>query len=181
MKNAYITVVGSMPVKFDLDQTKQLGPIIGSGNSNKSVTFNYATVNSENNVQDMLNSPNFRGTELVLPEKLFKKYIFFDGVVCAPDFPSLKSFDVDIEKCSPQTLSLLLAVYLQSKVIFLLGYDISNPTELTRLKSIAIANPNSKFIYICNPPRTYQLDVLANGFCDTYVKLQEVIDNVKKK
>jgi hypothetical protein len=88
---------------------------------------------------------------------------------------------VDIEKCSPQTLSLLLAVYLQSKVIFLLGYDISNPTELTRLKSIAIANPNSKFIYICNPPRTYQLDDLANGFCDTYVKLQEVIDNVKKK
>ena len=102
--------------------------------------------------------------------------MFFDGVTCLPDFPGLKSYDIDQEKCSPQTLSLMLAVYLKESIVFLLGYDISNPVELTRLKSIMLANPNIKFMYICDPPRTYQLDDLANGYCDTFIKFQEFID-----
>ncbi len=179
MKNAYITVVGSMPVKFDLEQAKVLGPVIASGTANKSTTFDYATVNSESNLQDMLNSPVFKGTTLLAPEELFKKYVFFDGVTCLPHFPGLTSFDIDPVKCTSQTLSLLLSVYLRQTIVFLLGYDISNPTELTRLKSIAISNPNTKFMYICNPPRTYQLDDLPNGFCDTYIKFQELIDRAK--
>lgn len=180
MKNAYITVIGSMPVRFDLDQIRHLGPIIASGTANKTAAFDYATVNSEQNIQDMLNTPVFKGTKILAPENLFKKYVFFDGVTCLPSFPGLTSFDIDPEKCSPQTLSLLLAVYLRQTIVFLVGYDISNPTELTRLKSVAIANPNTKFMYICNPPRTYQLDDLENGFCDTYVKLQELIDRAKQ-
>ena len=150
MKTAYITVVGNLPVRFDLDQARQLGPVIASANSNKSITFDYATVNTETNLQDMLNSANFRGTELLVPERLFKKYVFFDGVTCMPEFPGLKS------------------------------YDISNPVELTRLKSIALANPQTKFMYICNPPRTHQLDDLDNGFCDTFIKFQELIDRARK-
>lgn len=181
MKNTYITVVGNMPVRFDLDEVKKLGPLIASGTSNKSTTFDYATVNSEQNMQDMLNSSVFQTTKIVAPETLFKKYVFFDGVTCMPQFPGLTSFDIDPEKCSPQTLSLLLSVYLRQTIVFLLGYDISNPTELTRLKSVAIANPNCKFMYICNPPRTSQLDDLNNGFCDTYVKFQELIDRAKGK
>ena len=73
MKN-YITVVGSLPIKFDIDQAKKVGPVIASANSNKSITFDYATVNTETNLQDMLNSPNFQNTNLLAPEKLFKKY-----------------------------------------------------------------------------------------------------------
>jgi hypothetical protein len=180
MKN-YITVVGSLPIKFDIDQAKKVGPVIASANSNKSITFDYATVNTETNLQDMLNSPNFRNTNLLAPEKLFKKYVFFDGICCLPEFPGLKSYDIDPEKCSPQTLSLMLAVYLRQTIVFLVGYDISNPTELTRLKSIALANPQTKFMYICNPPRTYQLDELTNGFCDSFVKFQELIDNHDRK
>ena len=180
MKN-YITVVGSLPIKFDIDQAKKVGPVIASANSNKSITFDYATVNTETNLQDMLNSPNFQNTNLLAPEKLFKKYVFFDGICCLPEFPGLKSYDIDPEKCSPQTLSLMLAVYLRQTIIFLVGYDISNPTELTRLKSIALANPQTKFMYICNPPRTYQLDELTNGFCDSFVKFQELIDNHDRK
>lgn len=179
MKNTYITVVGNLPVKFDLDQARQLGPVIASANSNKSIVFDYATVNSETNLQDMLNSASFRGAQLLVPEPLFKKYVFFDGVNCMPDFPGLKSYDIDPEKCSPQTLALMLSVYLRQTIVFLLGYDISNPTELTRLKSIMVANPNTKFMYICNPPRTNQLDDLANGFCDTFIKFQELIDRAK--
>ena len=177
MKSAYITVIGSLPIRFDIEQARALGPVIASANANKSIIFDYATVNTETNLQDMLNSPNFRGAELLVPENLFKKYVFFDGVTCLPEFPGLKSYDIDPEKCSPQTLSLMLAVYLKQTIVFLLGYDISNPTELTRLKSIMIANPNTKFMYICDPPRTYQLDDLDNGFCDNYIKLQELIDN----
>lgn len=179
MKNSYITVVGNLPVRYDLDQAKKLGPVIASGNTNKSILFDYATVNSETNLQDMINSASFRGSELLAPEALFKKYIFFDGVTCLPDFPGLKSYDIDPEKCSPQTLSLMLAVYLQHTIVFLVGYDISNPIELTRLKSIMVGNPNTKFMYICNPPRTSQLDDLNNGFCDTYIKFQELIDRGK--
>tara|TARA_Y100001937_G_scaffold26450_1_gene37977 strand:- start:8225 stop:8764 length:540 start_codon:yes stop_codon:yes gene_type:complete len=176
MKSAYITVVGNLPVRFDLEQTRKIGPVISSANSNKSIKFDYATANTETNLQDMLNSPNFRGTDILVPEKLFKKYVFFDGVTCLPSFPGLKSYDIDPEKCAPQILSLMLAVYLRQTIVFLLGYDISNPVELTRLKSIMIANPNTKFMYICDPPRTYQLDDLNNGFCDNYIKFQELID-----
>jgi hypothetical protein len=178
MKSTYITVVGSMPVRFDLEQVKKLGPVIASGNANKSINFEYATVNTEVNLQDMLNSSNFRGTKLLTPESLFKKYVFFDDVTCLPDFPGLKTYDIEPEKCTPQTLSLMLSVYVKADVVFLLGYDISNPTELTRLKSVMVSNPKTKFMYICNPPRTYQLDDLANGYCDNYIKLQELIDRV---
>jgi hypothetical protein len=181
MKTAYITVVGNLPVRFDIEQARRLGPVIASANSNKSITFDYATVNTETNLQDMLNSPNFRGTELLTPERLFKKYVFFDGVTCMPEFPGLKSYDIDPERCSPQTLSLMLAVYLRQTIVFLVGYDISNPVELTRLKSIALANPQTKFMYICNPPRTHQLDDLDNGFCDTFIKFQELIDRARTK
>ena len=176
MKSAYITVVGNLPIRFDLEQAQKIGPVIASSNSNKSISFEYATVNSEVNLQDMLNSPNFNDTKLLVPEPLFKKYVFFDGVTCLPEFPGLVSYDIDPSKCSPQTLSIMLAVYNKPKIVFLLGYDISNPTELTRLKSVALANPDTKFMYICNPPRTYQLDDLSNGFCDTFIKFQEVID-----
>jgi hypothetical protein len=179
MKSAYITIVGNLPVRFDLDQARKLGPVIASANSNKSISFDYATVNTEANLQDMLNSANFKDTKMLVPENMFKKYVFFDGVSCMPNFPGLKSYDIDPEKCTAQTLSLMLAVYLQKSMVFLLGYDISNPTELTRLKSIALANPNTKFMYICNPPRTYQLDDLANGFCDTFIKFQEFIDRAE--
>ena len=179
MKSAYITVVGNLPVRFDIDQAKKLGPVIASANSNKNMEFDYATVNTETTLQDILNSANFRQTELLAPEKLFKKYVFFDGVTCLPDFPGLKSYDIDPEKCSTQTLSLMLAVYLRQTIVFLVGYDISNPTELTRLKSIMLANPNIKFMYICDPPRTYQLDDLNNGFCDNFIKFQELIDSAE--
>ncbi len=179
MKNTYITVVGNQPVTFDLAQSRKLGPVIASGSTNKSTNFDYATVNTEVTLQDMLNSPSFKRSELLCPEKLFKKYVFFDGVTCLPSFPGLKSYDIDPEKCTPQTLSLMLAVYLRQTIVFLIGYDISNPIELTRLKSIMLANPETKFMYICNPPRTYQLDDMSNGFCDSFIKLQELIDRVK--
>ena len=178
MKSTYITVVGNLPVRFDIEQAKKLGPVVASANINKSINFDYATVNTEINLQDMLNSANFKGTKLLAPENLFKKYVFFDDVTCLPDFPGLKSLDIDPEKCSPQTLSLMLSVYTKKDMVFLLGYDISNPTELTRLKSIMLSNPKTKFMYICDPPRTYQLDDLDNGFCDNYIKFQELIDRV---
>ena len=129
MKQKYVTVVGNLPIRFDLAEALRLGPVIASANSNKSINFEYATVNTETNLQDMLNSSNFKGTNLLCPEVLFKKYVFFNGVYNLPEFPGLKSFDVDPEKCSPQTLSLMLAVYLKQTIIFLFGYDISNPIK----------------------------------------------------
>ena len=72
--------------------------------------------------------------------------------------PGIKTLDIDPEKCSPQCLSLMLGVYLKPKILFLLGYDLLNPIEFTRLKSIAISNPDIRFAYICNPPVTKRLE-----------------------
>ena len=175
MKNNYITIVGNLPISFDLHESMHIGPVIASANNNKSINFAYATCNSETNLQDMLNSDNFVGTNILTPETLFKKYIFFNEVICLPDFPGIKSLDINPDTCSPQCLSLMLSVYLRPKIIFLLGYDLVNPIEFTRLKSIAISNPDIRFAYICNP-LIKKLDELDNCFCDTYIKYQEVID-----
>ena len=86
-----------------------------------------------------------------------------------------KALEIDPNNCTPQCLSLMLAVYLKPKVIFLLGYDLNNPIEFTRLKSIIISNPDIRFAYISNP-QTKKLDDLDNCFSDTYIKYQEVID-----
>ena len=178
MKNTCITIVGNLPIQFDLDESLQIGPVIASSNSNKSIIFPYATCNSEQNLQDMLNSPAFQQSKLLVPEELFKKYVFFDNVTCLPNFPGIKTLEIDPNNCTPQCLSLMLAVYLKSKVIFLLGYDLNNPIEFTRLKSIIISNPDIRFVNICNP-RIKKLDELDNCFCDTYIKYQEVIDAKK--
>ena len=127
MKSAYITVVGSLPIRFDLEQAQKIGPVIASSNSNKSINFEYATVNSEVNLQDMLNSPNFNDTKLLVPEQLFKKYVFFDPVTCLPEFPGLVSYDIDPTKCSPQTLSIMLAVYNKPKIVRIYQpYQVNN-------------------------------------------------------
>ena len=175
MKNTCITIVGNLPIQFDLDESLQIGPVIASSNSNKSIIFPYATCNSEQNLQDMLNSPAFQQSNLLVPEELFKKYVFFDNVTCLPNFPGIKTLEIDPNNCTPQCLSLMLAIYLKSKVIFLLGYDLNNPIEFTRLKSIIISNPDVRFAYISNP-QIKKLDDLDNCFSDTYIKYQEVID-----
>ena len=175
MKNNYVTIVGNQPISFDLHESMHIGPVIASANSNKSIKFAHATCNSETNLQDMLNSINFQGTNILVPEELFKKYVFFNEVTCLPDFPGIKTLEIDPNNCTPQCLSLMLAVYLKPKIIFLLGYDLDNPIEFTRLKSIIISNPDVRFAYISNP-QTKKLDDLDNCFCDTYIKYQEVID-----
>jgi len=175
MKNTCITIVGNLPIQFDLDESLQIGPVIASSNSNKSIIFPYATCNSEQNLQDMLNSPAFQQSNLLVPEELFKKYVFFDNVTCLPNFPGIKTLEIDPNNCTPQCLSLMLAVYLKPKVIFLLGYDLNNPIEFTRVKSIIISNPDVRFAYISNP-QIKKLDDLDNCFSDTYIKYQEVID-----
>ena len=178
MKYNYVTIVGNLPISFDLHESRHIGPVIASANSNKSINFSYATCNSENNLQDMLNSANFQGTNIIVPEELFKKYVFFNEVTCLPDFPGIKTLDVNPTECTPQCLSLMLAAYLKPKVIFLLGYDLSNPVEFTRLKSIAILNSDIRFANI-SKERNNKLDDLENCFNDTYIKYQEVIDAKK--
>ena len=80
MNNNYVTIVGNLPISFDLHESMHIGPVIASANSNKSINFAYATCNSEQNLQDMLNSNNFQDTNILVPEELFKKYVFFNEV-----------------------------------------------------------------------------------------------------
>ena len=78
MKTTYLTLVGNTPIRFDLEESLRIGPVIASGNANKSINFPYATCNSEQNLQDMLNTSSFNQSSILVPESLFKKYVFFD-------------------------------------------------------------------------------------------------------
>jgi hypothetical protein len=175
MKTTYITVVGDLPVRFDLEQSMKIGPVVASGNTNKHMRYSHITANTEAQAQDLLNSPAVTGSNIVLPQRLFRKYCFFDTVTNLPELPGLRAMDVDPERCTAQSLSLLLSVYLVQTVVFLVGYDISDPRELSLLRRVAEYNGQTKFTYICNPPRTHQLDDLDNCYCDTFDKYQEVI------
>ena len=178
-KTAYITVVGDLPVRFDLERSLLLGPVVASGNSNKHMRYTHMTANSEAQVQDLLNSPAISGSSIVVPDRLFRKYCFFDAITHLPDLPGLKTMDIDPDKCTAQSLSLMLSVYLVQTVVFLVGYNIGDPRELSLLRRIAEYNGQTKFTYICNPPRTNRLDDLPNFFCDTFDKYREVIARAK--
>ena len=89
---------------------------------------------------------------------------------------AIKTLDIEPNSCTPQILSLMLAVYLRQKIVFLLGYDVSNPLEMTRIKSIALENPDSRFIIVSKKGKALKLDGIKNFYRDNYFKYQEVID-----
>ena len=175
-KHTHITVVGSQPLDFDLTVCKRLGPMIVAGNSHKNTVFEYATANSEQHVQDMLNSPSFRDTRIVVNERLYKKYIFFDPLDCVPNFPAVNSMDLSSSELSEQSLALLLACWLDIETILLLGYDIENLTERARLLSIGSAHPHNKIVYVRkpNPNKIFLFDKYPNMSVTDYKKLSEM-------
>jgi hypothetical protein len=173
-----ISVAGSVPIKWDFDESNRIGTVIGSGNVYKDKNFAYATANTEAHLQDMLNSKIYKNTRILVPEDLYKKYIFFEQVDCLPNFPAMKSLDIDDETCSEQLLSLMLACWMEVDNIYLFGYDIQNLTERSRLISIAICYPHSNIIYVRNPnpSKIFLFDTYDNMSVMDYIQFQELVD-----
>jgi hypothetical protein len=173
-----VNIVGSVPIQWDFDQSDLLGSTIQAGNTHKNHPFDYAVTNVENRLQDMLNTDSFKGTKILVPEDLYKKYIFFDPIDNLPNFPFIKSLDLDVNSCSEQSLALLLACWMEMEVIYLFGYDIANLTERARLISIAMAHPHNRIVYVRkpNPNSIFLFDDFENMSVMDYLEYQKVVD-----
>jgi hypothetical protein len=178
-----IAVVGNMPIKWDFDECLRLGSVIASGNTYKTIAFEYATANTEQHLQDMLNSANFRNTRILVPDTLYKKYIFFSNVDCLPNFPAMKTLDINDETCSEQLLSLMLACWMEIPNIYLFGYDIENLTERARLITLGISYPHSRIIYVRkpNPTKIFLFDAYDNMRVMDYIEYQKIVDKNGKR
>lgn len=178
-----VAVVGNVPIKYDFDECSRLGDIIASGNTYKTTEFRYATANTEQHLQDMLNSKNFVNSRILVPDSLYKKYIFFSNVDCLPNFPAMKTLDIDDDKCSEQMLSLMLACWMEIKNIYLFGYDIENLTERSRLITVGISYPHSNIYYVRkpNPSKIFLFDTYDNINVMDYIQYQKIVDKHGKR
>jgi hypothetical protein len=62
----------------------------------------------------------------------------------------------------------------------LVGYDISNPKILKDLRSIIMLHPDLEFYFLCNPPKTKQLDFCGNAECVLFRDMEELKDDRKE-
>lgn len=144
-------VIGPAVMQYDVTKLLQFSDVVVSGNMLKTHNFPYAVVNSETRLQDMLNTPAFRESLILAPEKLYRKYVFFEQVDCLPSLPEVKSTGREIHELSEQSLSLMLAMWMEKKRIYLFGYDIFDLDERSVLLSILAANPFSEIFYVRKP------------------------------
>ena len=109
-------VIGPAPVQYDLQTLVNFSDTVVAGNTHKNNSFTYATVASETRLQDMLNTPSFRDTIILAPDKLYKKYVFFEQIDNLPSLPFVKSTGKSTENLSDQSLALMLALWLTTEV-----------------------------------------------------------------
>ena len=163
-KHDYITVLGTNKVQTKLDKLSEFGPIISV--NNKLLQFShidYVWVREEVNLLWYLQQRPSPVQCITSPE-LYKKYVFYDAVHSFPPISPQFNLQLDVNT-SDQTLALLSAVGLCNKHIMLVGYDISNPKVLKDLRSVIMLHPDLKFKFLCNPPKTKQLDFCGNAEC----------------
>ena len=151
MKYTHISITGNLTVEFDTRNCLKTGELIVSGLTNKSTGSRYAVTNNELELQNMLNSPNLRNTPLVTSTALYKKYMFFDNIEYVPSFSDNATIDIDIDKCSAQLLSLLLACWCEYPAVYCFGYDIENLKERELFIKVAENNPTTKIYYVRKP------------------------------
>ena len=70
-----ISVAGSVPIKWDFDESNRIGAVIGSGNVYKDKNFAYATANTEAHLQDMLNSKIYKNSHVNIRSQSIKAII----------------------------------------------------------------------------------------------------------
>lgn len=108
--------------------------------------------NSENSLIKALNrATNYR---ILTNGRLFKKYIFFEKLESFPQFPFFPPTINKISECSEQNLALLFALWTESEVVYLFGFDIENLNERTILLSIIEAHPHQRIFYVRKPNKT---------------------------
>ena len=163
-KHDYITVLGTNNVQITLDKLAEYGPIISTSNHDHDLTHvDYLWTRHEKDLLWYLQQRPSPVNCVTTPE-LYKKYVFYDQVHSFPPISPQFNLTLDVNT-DDQTLALLAALGLARKRILLVGYEISNPKVLKDLRSIIMLHPDMKFYFLCNPPKTKQLDYCSNAEC----------------
>lgn len=163
-KHKYITVLGKNKVRMPLPELREYGPVITV--TNKNLTFkhvDYAWTRNEDELLWFLQQRPAPVNVVTTPE-LYKKYVFYDQVHSFPPISPQFNLTLDVNT-DDQTLALLTALGLAQQRIMLVGFDISDPRILKDLRSIIMLHPDMKFYFLCNPPKTKQLDYCSNAEC----------------
>ena len=178
-KHDYITVLGTNKVQISPIKLAEYGPIITVNNKSLSFTnIDYVWVREEVNLLWYLQQRPSPVQCITTPE-LYKKYVFYDAVHSFPPISPQFNLQLDVNT-SDQTLALLSAVGLCNKKLMLVGYDISNPKILKDLRSIIMLHPDLKFYFLCNPPKTMQLDYCGNAECVLFKDMEKLKDDRKE-
>lgn len=163
-KYEYITVLGQNNVLMPLAELREYGPIVSVCNKHLDPQYlDYVWTRDEKDLLWFLQqrpSP----VHCVTTPKLYKKYVFYDEVHSFPPISPQFNLTLDVNTDN-QTLALLSALGLTEKRIILAGFDISTPRVLKDLRSVIILHPDVKFYFLCNPPKTKQLDYCSNAEC----------------
>ena len=172
-KHNYITVLGSNDSRMPLAQLREYGPIVSVANHmHDAEQLDYVWTRQEKELLWFLQqrpSP----VDCVTTPELYKKYVFYDQVHSFPPISPQFNLTLDVNT-DDQTLALLTALGLTEKRIILVGYDISNPRVLKDLRSVIMLHPDMKFYFLCNPPKTKQLDYCSNAECVLFKDMEKL-------
>ena len=176
-KHDYITILGSNPIEIHPAELREYGPVMSV--SNKKLNFKYIDYIWTREETELLWYLQQRPSpvDCITTPELYKKYVFYDNVHSFPPISPQFNLQLDVNT-SDQTLCLLSSIGLCNKSIMLVGYDISskNPKILKDLRSIIMLHPDLKFYFLCNPPKTKQLDYCSNAECVYFKDIETLKD-----
>jgi hypothetical protein len=172
-KHHFITVLGKNDIALSLDKLHAYGPIISV--CNKDLENKYVDYVWTREEKDLLWFLQQRPSpvDCVTTPELYKKYVFYDQVHSFP--PISPQFNLTLDNnTDDQTLAVLSALGLAEKRILLVGYDISDLRVLKDLRSVIMLHPDMKFYFLCNPPKTKQLDYCSNAECVLFKDMEKL-------
>ncbi len=182
MNSTVVSVIGNRSFDYENESISSLSAIISSGSTNKLTKCQYAVTTMDSRIQDLLNTKILNDTRILTTASLHKKYVFFDRVDELPTFPFLKGQKDSVSSCSEQLLSLLLAVWLEYKKIYLFAYDIEDLEERANLISVLANNPHAEIVYVRkpNPNKIFLFDSYDNMSIIDYKEFDEIANDGKK-
>ena len=163
-KHDYITVLGTNPIKMSPGRLREWGPIVTVSNKKLQLKYvDYVWTRDEDHVLWYLQQRPTPGQCVTTPQ-LYKKYVFYDHVHSFPPLNPQFNLQLDVNT-NDQTFALLSALGLCNKTVMLVRYDIQELKVLKDLRQIIMLHPEVKFYFLCNPPKTKQLDFCTNAEC----------------
>ena len=174
-KHDFITVLGTNPIRMTPGRLREWGPIVTV--SNKKLPFkhiDYVWTRDEDHVLWYLQQRP-APVQCVTTPALYSKYVFYDYV---HSFPLINpQFNIHLDSnTNEQTYALLSAIGLCNKTVMLVGYDIQDLKVLKDLRQIIMLHPELKFYFLCNPPKTKQLDFCVNAECVLFKDMERLKD-----